>query len=87
MTSPFETESILDTIAALALDIARQCPDCAENATRIASLAGQVKAMPPDRGAIQDALESRMADSDISDTSVRSTTEAIVEATAADLKD
>lgn len=87
MTAPFETDSILDTVAALALDIARQCPDCADNAMRIASLVGQVKSAPVDRGAIQDALDVRLADSGISDSEVRSTTEAIVKATTGDIED
>ncbi len=81
MAPMLETDSILDTIATLAMDIARQCPDCADHASRIASLAGQIKGISVDRGAIQDALDTQMADSGLSDLQVRSTTEAVVKAT------
>lgn len=81
MNSPPDIDVILDTICTLAMDVARQCPDCAEPATRIASLAGQVRVASVDRGAIQDALESEMGDSGISDLRVRSATEAVIKAT------
>ena len=85
MTSPLDTDDILDTIATLAMDIARQCPDCADHASRIASLAGQIQGNKVDRGAIQDALDTQMVDSGLSDLKVRSTTEAIVKAAKSEI--
>ena len=73
-----DPDTILGTIVELAMGIARQCPDCADPASQIASLAGELRAGPIDRGAVQDVLESQMGDSDLSDVRVRSTAESVV---------
>jgi hypothetical protein len=75
-----DPDTILGTIVELAMGIARQCPDCADPASQIASLAGELRAGPIDRGAVQDVLESQMGDSDLSDVRVRSTAESVVKA-------
>lgn len=80
MSTQPDPDAVLDTIATLAMDIARQCPDCADSASQIASLAGEVRGAGVDRGAVQDALDSQMADSGMSDLQVRSTTEAVIKA-------
>jgi hypothetical protein len=75
-----DSDAVLETITTLAMDIARQCPDCAEPASRIAELAGQVRSAGIDRGAVQDALEAQIGDGDLSDVHVRATTESVVKA-------
>ena len=78
---PADPDALLETISSLAMAIARQCPDCADQATQIASLAGQIRAAAPDRGVIKDTLDSELADIDgVSDTTMRTTTEAVVKA-------
>lgn len=80
MTARPETEAIIDTISDLALDIAAHCPDCANKATRLASLVRQLGSTRVDRGAIQDALDSEVLDTDISDLRARSAAEAVARA-------
>jgi hypothetical protein len=75
-----DPDAILGTIVDLAMGIGRQCPDCADAASQIASLAGELRAGPIDRGAVQDVLEAEMGDGDLSDVRVRSTAEAVVRA-------
>ena len=76
-----DANALLDTIAALAMEIAQQCPDAADRAKQIAMLAGEVRTGSDlDRGAVQDALEATLEESDISDGHVRTTTEAVVKA-------
>ncbi len=75
-----DPDAILGTIVELAMGIGRQCPDCADAASQIASLAGELRAGPIDRGAVQDVLEAEMGDGDLSDVRVRSTAEAVVRA-------
>lgn len=82
---PADPASLLDTISDLALAIARRAPDCADDAKHIASLAAQLQASPPDRGAIQDALDSRLSDADgVSDLQVRSAADAVVKAVSSE---
>lgn len=71
-------EALLETIAGLASDIARQCPDCADQALSIVDLVRQVGSVPLDRGAVQDAIESDGLDGSLSDVSDRSRTEAVM---------
>ena len=78
------TEALLETIAGLASDIARQCPDCAERALGIVDLVRQVGSVTLDRGAIQDAVESDGLDESLSDVSDRTRTEAVIQATKID---
>ena len=75
-----DPDAILDTIVELATGIARQCPDCADSASRIASLAGGMRGGSVDRGAVQDVLDAQMGGSDLSDVSVRTTTESVIKA-------
>ena len=75
-----DPDAILETIVELAMGIARQCPDCADGASRIASLAGELRAGSIDRGAVQDVLEAQMDESDLSDVHVRSTVDSVVKA-------
>lgn len=81
MGSTATTESLLDTIATLAIEIASQCPDAAERARQIGRLVGDIRASGPvDRGAVQDVLESRLEGSELSDVGVRTTADEIVRA-------
>jgi hypothetical protein len=75
-----DPDAILGTIVELAMSIGRQCPDCADSASRIASLAGDLRMGPIDRGAVQDVLDAQMGESDLSDVRVRSTAESVVKA-------
>lgn len=77
---PSDPDALLETIVTLAVEIGQRCPDCADQASLIASLAGQIRGASIDRGAVQDALDAEMADSDLSDLHVRSTTEAVMKA-------
>lgn len=72
------TDSMLDTIAALALQIAQSCPDCAEAAARIAQLTSEIRGAALDIGSIRDAVEAGTLDSDISDAQVDATVQAVV---------
>ena len=75
-----DPDAILGTIVDLAMGIARQCPDCAEPASQIASLAGELRAGQIDRGAVQDVLDARMGENDLSDVHVRATAESVLKA-------
>jgi hypothetical protein len=75
-----DPDAILGTIVDLAMGIARQCPDCAEPASRIAALAGDLRAGPIDRGAVQDVLDAQMGENDLSDLRARATAESVVKA-------
>ena len=75
-----DPDAVLGTIVDLAMGIARQCPDCAEPAARIASLAGDLRAGQVDRGAVQDVLDAQMGENDLSDVRVRATAESVVKA-------
>ena len=80
MTLPTSSASLLETIGSLAAEIARHCPDCAEKASRIMEMAGQVEAQPVERAAIADAIEAQTFASGMSDAGVRGATEAVVKA-------
>jgi hypothetical protein len=75
-----DADSMLDTIAALALQIAQSCPDCADAAGRISDLAGEIRGalVDPDQGAVRDAVEAGAVDSDMSDARVDATVDAVV---------
>ncbi|MDB5560567.1 MAG: hypothetical protein JWQ36_3501 [Enterovirga sp.] len=75
-----DPDALLGTIVDLAMGIARQCPDCAEPAAQIASLAGELRAGPIDRGAVQDALEGQVGENDLSDVRIRATAESVLKA-------
>lgn len=78
MTPSSVTDPDLDTIIGIALEIAQHCPDCADKAMRISSLARHAAAAPLDRETVRDAIEAQTFDSDLSDTQVSATTEAVV---------
>ena len=84
MPSSTDPETLLDTITTLALEIGQRCPDCADQAGRIATLAREIRAAPLDRGAIQDVLEAETSEADLSDVHVRTTTEAVIRAAKRD---
>ena len=72
-----ETSGVLETITTLAEDIARASPDCADKAMRIVDLARDLSTSP-DRESIQDAIESKLVDSELSESQIQSTTSAVV---------
>lgn len=75
-----ERSSGLQTIAALAEEIARSSPEAATKATQIAELAREMD-NAPDVGAIRDVLEAETADSDeLSDTRARTAASEIADA-------
>jgi hypothetical protein len=84
MTMHADATTMLETIGELALQIARSCPDCADPAMRIADLAHQVSGGSLDRGAIRDAVEATTLDSDISDTQVDATVDAVAKISRGD---
>lgn len=76
-----DTASVIETIGRLADEIARASPESAEKARQIAALAAEISCAMVDGTAIRDAIESETADSDLSDTQVRSTAEAVLRTT------
>ena len=75
-----DPDTLLDTIARLAEEIARASPECADKARQIASLAAEVNCSRIDHSAIRDAIESETSDSDLSDTQVGRTAAAVTKA-------
>lgn len=76
--------SLVDAICELADEIARLCPDCADRAKRLVALVGDLRSAPLDRTAIEDAITSETAGSDVSDAQVRTTAEAVLRAARTD---
>lgn len=76
----FQTESVLETISTLAMDIGRHCPTCATRASQIVALTAEIYGSGADRGTIQDVIEAEALDSGMSDARVSTTTEAVVKA-------
>ena len=74
-----ELDATLDAIVEIAMQIAAGHPDCAENATRIARLAGTLRNAGIDKGALRDALATTTIGSDMSDADVSATVERTVE--------
>jgi hypothetical protein len=77
MTQP--KPSVIDAIVALAEEIGRSAPECADKAMQIADLARSL-AEAPDRAAIQDAVEADSLDNGFSDVSARRTASAVARA-------
>ena len=75
-----DPDTLLDTIARLAEEIARASPECADKARQIATLAAEVNCARIDRSLIRDAIEAETSDSDLSDTQVGRTAEAVARA-------
>jgi hypothetical protein len=75
-----ERSSGLQTIAALAEEIARSSPEAATKAMQIAELAREIDSAP-DVGTIRDVLEAETADGDeLSDTRARTAATEIADA-------
>lgn len=82
MPPDVKAAGVLDTISVLAEDIARASPDCADKAMRITDLVQSLETRP-DREAIQEAIESKLLDSEMSESQIQSTTSAAVGAVRA----
>ncbi len=78
--------TVSDTIVDLATDIARSSPECAEKAMQIADLAREFDRLP-DRSAVQDALETNLVDTELSDPRIQTTTSAVMDAVTGPAKD
>ena len=77
---PLQRSAGLETIAALAEEIARTSPEAAHKAMQIAAIARELDA-EPDVGTITDVLSAENADSDaLSDTRARTTATEIADA-------
>ena len=70
-------QETIDAIVQLADEIARVSPESAEKAVRIVELLRTLDPVEPDRGRIQDALETQALD-DLSDAGLRNATESVV---------
>jgi hypothetical protein len=73
---------VIETVVALAEDIARSAPECATKAMQIIDLMQDLDAAP-DREMIEDAIETSLNDGELSDPQVRTMTSAIVNAVKA----
>jgi len=79
-TMPLQRSSGLETIAGLAEEIARSCPEAADRALQIAALARELDSTT-DVGTIRDVLEAEASDGDeLSDTRARNTAAEIADA-------
>jgi hypothetical protein len=83
MTTATQHQSVLDTVAMLADQIARTAPECASQAMEIVKLVNELGAAP-DRALVQDALDAETADTDLSDARVQTTTDAVMRAVRGD---
>ena len=70
---------IVETIISLAEEIARSAPECATKAMQIIDLVRELDSTP-DRETIEDAIETSLNDSELSDPQLRTMTSAIVKA-------
>ena len=71
-----DQQTTLDAIVGLAEDIARAHPECADKALSIIRLLGDLSATV-DKASIEDAIDAEAA-GDLSDTTVRNATSAVV---------
>lgn len=67
----------VDTIIALAQEIAQVAPECADKALKIIDAAREL-GEPPDRAMIEDAIESKLIDSELSEPQLQTVTSAVV---------
>ena len=65
-------------IIAVAEEISRVAPDCAERALKIVELARELEEVHPDQASIQDAIESEIVDDEVSETKIRNVTSAVL---------
>jgi hypothetical protein len=78
--TPIDPGPHVSAIITLAEEIARLSPDCADKAFKIIEFARELGDCQPDRGSIQEAIESEMLEDEISDTRTRSMTSAVLAA-------
>lgn len=78
MTSA-KNQTVLDAIVSLAEEIGRISPDCAGRAMQIVELVREMEA-EPDQSTIQDALDSEVGETGLSDISSQRTATVIVRA-------
>jgi hypothetical protein len=69
--------SHVETIIALAEEIAQVAPDCAHRALKIIEFARELGDQP-DRATIEDAVESQLIDSELSEPQLQTITSAVV---------
>ena len=69
--------SHVDTIIALAQEIAQVAPECADKALKIIDAARELGERP-DRAMIEDAIESKLIDSELSEPQLQTVTSAVV---------
>ena len=67
----------VDTIITLAQEIAQVAPECADKALKIIDAARELGERP-DRAMIEDAIESKLIDSELSEPQLQSVTSAVV---------
>ena len=79
MAASRQRQQTLDAIQALIDEIARISPDCAEKAMQISDLVRGLEP-GPDRAMIEDTIIAETADSDLSDSQVRSTAKSVADA-------
>ena len=79
MRLQLDRDALAATVSTLAQDIARAAPECADKALQIVELVQELSFVP-DRQAIQDAIEERTLDGDISESRVQLTTSAVLRA-------
>lgn len=77
MSVDTDLSAVLETVSALAGQIARASPECADKAMKIVDLLQDV-ALQPDRELIQDAIETNMVDSELSEPQLKTMTSAVV---------
>jgi hypothetical protein len=69
--------SHVGTIIALAEEIAQVAPDCADRALKIIEFARELGDQP-DRATVEDAIESQLIDSELSEPQLQTVTSAVV---------
>jgi hypothetical protein len=69
--------SHVETIIALAEEIAQVAPDCADRALKIIEFARELGDQP-DRATVEDAIESHLIDSELSEPQLQTVTSAVV---------
>ena len=78
MASLVDPTAHVDAIVALAEEIARVAPDCADRAMKIVELARELDKSLPDWASIEDAIEGQILSDELSEPQVRSVTSAVV---------
>jgi hypothetical protein len=71
--------ALVSTVESLAVEIARTAPDWAEKAMQIVRLVRELN-IEPDWLRVQDAIESKLLDSEMSEPQLQATTSAVISA-------